>query len=747
MTIATKGTIFAHSHKERPTSEWQELRSHLEGVAELAERFCAAFGAAPWGHLAGLWHDLGKFRQAFQEYIRRDRDRAEHSVVGALLARARAKSEADPAWVALAFVIAGHHGGLPNIRADGPRKPLIDRLDDRRKLLAETLPGVPEDLREHPLPPLPARLATVPRKPTAQKEYFRTFEFWIRFLFSALVDADFLDTERFYRGDERTLHTAGFDDIAALRARLDAFVDAKSAAAEPTQVNALRAEVLAACRSAAAESPGLFSLTVPTGGGKTLSAMAFALRHAEGHELRRVIAVIPFTSIIEQNAAVYRHALGAHNVIEHHSNLDPEKESRRNKLASENWDAPVIVTTAVQFFESLFGNRTSRCRKLHNIARSVVLLDEVQTLPTEFQTTILAALRELTANYGCSVVLSTATQPAFKYREEEFDRGLRNVREIVRDPRELARRLERFHVEWPAAEGEPVTWADLAAELASHPRVLAIVHRRGDARELAEVLPEEGRFHLSALMCAAHRSRVLRQAEEALRRKAPCRLVSTQLVEAGVDIDFPVVYRTLGGLDSLTQAGGRCNREGSPDKGRMVVFRAPTKPPRGTPSKGLATMEMLLRLYGKKPIDLSDPELVTEYFRMLFGTITPDVQGIEAERQQRNFANVARKFRLIDDYSKPVVVPYGDATERLDRLRAGGPSREALRALQPYVVNVARWHLERLDAAQAVELVHDAVFALNVAYAKLYDKHFGLILEGELFANPESLIVSGTVGE
>ncbi len=739
MTIENEGAIYAHSLEGRPTSEWQELLPHLEGVAELAECFCAAFGAAPWGRLTGLWHDLGKFRQAFQEYIRGDRDRAEHSIVGALLARAREESPADPAWLAVAFVIAGHHGGLPNLRADGARKPLVDRLDDQQSLLADTLPAVPVELREHPLPPLPARLATLPRKRTARDEFLRSFELWIRFLFSALVDADFLDTEKFYRGDERALHTAGFDDVATLRARLDAHVNAKSAAAEPTEVNALRAEVLAACRSAADEPPGLFSLTVPTGGGKTLSAMAFALRHAERHQLRRVIAVIPFTSIIEQNAAVYRQALGERHVIEHHSNLDPEKESRRNKLASENWDAPVIVTTNVQFFESLFGNRPSRCRKLHNIARSVVLLDEVQTLPTQFQMTILAALRELTAHYGCSVVLSTATQPAFKYQEEDFRHGLRDVREIVRDPQELAGRLERFHVDWPAVDGEPVAWPDLAAELTSRQRVLAIVHQRRDARELAELLPEEGRFHLSALMCAAHRSRVLGEVEEALKRNAPCRLVSTQLVEAGVDIDFPVVYRALGGLDSLTQAGGRCNREGSPDKGRMVVFRAPTEPPPGTPSKGLATMEMLLRNYEK--IDLSDPALVTEYFRMLFETIQPDGKGIEAERRQRNFENVARKFRLIDDYSMPVVVPYGDAAKRLERLRVDGPGREALRAVQPYVVNVARWQLERLVAAQAVELVHDAVFALNVAYGKLYDKRFGLILDGEILANPERLIV------
>jgi len=743
MSIETNGPIFAHSREGRPTSEWQELPSHLEGVAELAERFCDAFEAAPWGRLAGLWHDLGKFRHSFQEYIHGDRARAEHSVVGALLARVRVKSEADPAWMALAFVIAGHHGGLPNLRAAGSRTPLIDRLDDQRKLLDETLPAVPDDLRERELPPLPARLATVPRKRTARDEFHRSFEFWIRFLFSALVDADFLDTEKFYRGDERALETAGFDDVATLRGRLDEVVDAKSAAAEPTQVNALRAEVLAACRSAAAsEKPGLFSLTVPTGGGKTLSAMAFALRHAERHQLRRVIAVIPFTSIIEQNAAVYRNALGEHNVIEHHSNLDPAQESRRNKLASENWDAPVIVTTNVQFFESLFGNRPSRCRKLHNIARSVVLLDEVQTLPTEFQITILAALRELTANYGCLVVLSTATQPAFKYREEECEHGLREVREIVPDPVKLAGQLDRFHVEWPDADGEPLAWPDLAGELASHPRVLAIVHRRRDARDLAELLPEEGRFHLSALMCAAHRSRVLGEVEEALKRQAPCRLVSTQLVEAGVDIDFPVVYRALGGLDSLTQAGGRCNREGSLEKGRMVVFRAPTEPPPGTPSKGLAALETLLRQYeGNDLIDLSDPELVTKYFRMLFGSVVRDAREIETERQQRNFEHVARKLRLIDDYSGPVVVPYGHAAARLDRLRVDGPSREALRAVQPYVVNVAEWQLERLAEAQAVELVHDTVYALNVAYRELYHEHFGLILDGELFANPECLIV------
>ena len=741
MDDTTADTFFAHSMEDRPLEDWQLLRDHLEGVAGLARGFTEAFASKHWGHRAGLWHDLGKYRREFQERIRGAQIKADHAVVGALLAQGLGENDTDLRGIVLAFVIAGHHGGLSNLRQGEKPKPLMPRLSEQRSLLEETLPWVPPDFRELPLPELPERFQQGTRTAHDRQELSRSLELWIRFLFSALVDADFLDTERFYHGERRDLAKAGFEALPVLRGRLDAEVDKLAAGSTPGPVNEVRAEVLAACRGAAEAQPGFFSLTVPTGGGKTLAGMSFALRHAVRHELRRVIAVIPFTSIIEQNAAVYRDALGEDQVIEHHSNLDPEEETERNRLASENWDAPVIVTTGVQFFESLFARWPSRCRKLHNIVRSVIFLDEIQTMPVDFQIPILEVMRELVEHYGCSIVLSTATQPAFDHHPEELPHGLRGVREIIPKPAALTHRLRRFDVTWPVHDEEPATWETLSEELVEEKRVLAIVHRRQDARELAELLPDEGRFHLSALMCAAHRKAVLDRIRTVLEHEGTtCRLISTQLVEAGVDVDFPVVYRALGGLDSMVQAGGRCNREGRLDRGRLVVFRAPTEPPPGTPRKGLETMESLLRRRGEA-LDPTRPEVIRQYFRELFGKSEGDVNGVQALREAFNFFDVANKTRLISDHSAPVVVPYGDAENRLDDLRRKGPSRDRLRALQPYIVGIPPRKLDAFRGVGAVESVQDTVYALHPAYQHLYDAVFGLKLDDSAVADPSALMV------
>jgi CRISPR-associated endonuclease/helicase Cas3 len=727
---------YAHTVEGRPEEEWHLLETHLEAVAALAQDFAATFGSGQWAKLAGLWHDLGKYRPTFQQYLRGvGSSGGDHAVVGAWHSRVR---QPDRHSLPLSFVIAGHHAGLAN-RASGDRpRPLKARLEDGPPLLEEALPHIPQSILETPFPALPARFREVPRPKAEQGPFTRSFEFWIRFVFSALVDADYLDTSEFHHPGERAQELAGMASIAALRARLDAALEQIESDARPTEVNRTRAEILRECWGKAALEPGFFSLTVPTGGGKTLAAMSFALRHAERHGLRRVIAVVPFTSIIEQNAKVYRDALGAGNVLEHHSNLDPVKETRRNKLASENWDAPVVVTTGVQFFESLFGNRGSRCRKLHNIAGSVILLDEVQTLPISFQMPILEALRELVAHYRCSIVLSTATHPAFEKRGG-FAHGLDDVREIVQDPPALARRLRRFQVTWPDPDGEPVAWPELAAELREEDQVLAVVHQRNDAQVLARLLPEEGRFHLSALMCAAHRSDRLETIRVALEGQRTCRLISTQLIEAGVDVDFPLVYRALGGLDSIVQAGGRANREGKRAMGRVVVFLAPSKPPPGTPQQGLETMLSLLREHGGD-LEPTNPEMVAQYFRLLFGKGVTDASDIQREREALNFATVANNFRLIDDdYTRPLVVPYGQSEDRLAKYRQE-PTRLHQRALQPYLVNIPKWQLAKFEAAGAVELVNDTVYALCPTHRQLYDPEFGLRIEDAPSADPSQLI-------
>ena len=584
---------YAHTREEfLDPCDWQLLEDHLKNVAELAANFTETFESRSWGWLAGLWHDLGKYQPEFQARLRGEQTRVEHSGLGAAHAFGKNKINGLP----LAFVIAGHHAGLANLIGSGQGQPnaIIDRVKSNQKSLKELLSFIPKCLLDKPFPVSPPFIslsADLSQKET--KVNLRRCEFWIRFLFSALVDADRLDTEYFVDKQQNRLR-GGFETIGRLKEKLDAFLKDKIAGMSPdirnTQVNKMRAGVLANCLQAAESDPGVFSLTVPTGGGKTLSAMAFALKHAECNGLRRVIVVIPYTSIIEQNAQQYRLALGTENIIEHHSNFDieaykkrhGEEDTLRMELATENWDAPVIVTTTVQFFESLFSNKPSQCRKLHNVAGSVIILDEVQTLPPEYLISVLEALNELIEHYGCSVVLSTATPPALAVRKG-FEWGLKNVREIVVDADDLACKLGRVDYTWPDPDSPPVTWEALAKELSQYEQVLAVVHRRDDAREVAERLrsltANKPVFHLSALMCPAHRVDVLAQVKDNLHAGEPCLLVSTQLVEAGVDLDFPVVYRALGGLDSMVQAAGRCNREGRLDRGRVIIFRAPFQAP------------------------------------------------------------------------------------------------------------------------------------------------------------------------
>jgi CRISPR-associated endonuclease/helicase Cas3 len=720
---------YAHSRENRPESEWEPLIDHLRQVELRAAGHAAAFQSAPWGALAGRWHDLGKYLPEFLARLRGSQERVDHAAPGAVLA----SELGGVGGRALAFAIAGHHAGLANAEARGEarQRPLTERLAAARAELPRVREAAPGELTAAERPPLPPFLERLPARTSTERERsFRRVELWTRFLFSALVDADRLETARFYGSDRH--RGSGFDSISTLRQRLDRTLDGFAA---DTAVNRMRARVLADCRARAELAPGLFSLSVPTGGGKTLSGMAFALRHAELHELRRVVVAIPYTSIIEQNAAIYANVLGAGNVIEHHSAIDEqqameddrEREVRR-RLAAENWDAPVIVTTNVQLFESLFSNEPSRCRKLHNLARSVIVLDEAQALPPEFLDSALDALRELVDVYGCTVVLCTATQPALT-RRESLPMGFeeRAVREIIAEPRELAQALERVTVHWPEP-GVTTAYEDLAPEVAGHDRVLAIVHLRKDARTLAKLLPAEHRYHLSALMCAAHRSEVLAEVRRRLEDELPCRLVATQLIEAGVDVDFPVVFRALAGLDSVAQAAGRCNRNGRLERGDLFVFRAETSPPPGLLRIGLQSALGMLASRGDD-LRITDARMMDEYFRSYYGKCSTDGNGVQPERARMNFANVADRMRLIEDeWSTPLVVPWGDAMERVRR-HEQAPTRETARALQRFIVQVPRTAFEKgILSGVAVYKVGDSLLVLSSTHTHLYDPDFGLLL-------------------
>jgi CRISPR-associated endonuclease/helicase Cas3 len=751
--------FFAHSLEGDPNPEhWQELEDHLKGVARLSAQFSEAFGSAEWGYLAGILHDLGKYQPGFQQKLQGERVSVDHSGIGAAKAIQLDKEIGFP----LAFVTAGHHAGLANlvVGGNGLPSPLKERLKSSAPWLPAVLENIPSEFLPESIPHLPDFL----RAGDAEVQRARCcMEFWIRFLFSALVDADRLDTEAFCQPERANLR-GRYASVLALSDMLDDFIQAKVDNLAPedkkVSVNAARALVWDACQESSSHQPGIFSLTVPTGGGKTLSAMSFALRHARKHGLRRVIVVIPYTSIIEQNADVYRQALGPENVIEHHSNLDPVSEeaaygvetTRKNALAAENWDAPVIVTTSVQFFESLFSSRPSRCRKLHNIARSVIILDEVQTLPPAFLLSILDAVNELCTHYGCSVVLSTATPPALAKRER-FEVGFAGVREIIPDSKSLAEQLRRVEYNWPNLNSSIPDWPELAVELAAHTQIMAVVHKRIDARILArhveQITTPESVWHLSALMCPAHRSTVLGRVKEPLMSGKPCRLITTQLVEAGVDIDFPIVYRALGGLDSVVQAAGRCNREGRLKEGRVVVFRAPTNPPKGTPMRGLEVTESLLRETGGL-LDPNDPQIFETYFRKLYFSENQDSRQIQTLRQEFNFATVSREFKLIEDgFTRSVIVPYGEANRRLDDLRRLGPNRETLRGLQRFIVNIYPDAFSKLLEAGALEQVKagfkqevvEGIWVLSPGFEKLYDQKYGLVVGDDPMADPKALII------
>lgn len=745
-------SVYAHSLPGSECSRWEPLEDHLAAVAERAASHAQPFGGQQIARLAGLLHDIGKCSAEFQAYIRGERNRGvDHSTAGARLA-ANLPGHIVPAQIGklVAFAIAGHHCGL----ADGlgyhsKTTPLADRLDP-----SLPIPACPDWHRyTGTLSPVNSRMAMRPGAPAGF-----SIAFFTRMLFSSLVDADFLETERFYaqaHGNqiERSNHVA----IETLRDRLRSFMASKRRA--DSLVNQLRIEVLDHVIAQAAQPQGLFSLTVPTGGGKTLASLSFALEHAVTHGLRRVIYVIPFTSIIEQTADVFREALGSSSdVLEHHGSFDWERaqetdDEGRNGIAklrraAENWDVPVVVTTAVQFFESLFAAKPSRCRKLHNLACSVVILDEAQTLPVGLLRSCIAAIDELARNYRASVVLCTATQPALK-SADEFPNGLTDVRELAPDPPRLYAALKRVGVEHLP---DPIDDLVIASRFAEISQMLCIVNSRAHARALYEAIAHlPGANHLTTLMCAQHRRRVLAHLRAALRDGHPVRLVATSLMEAGVDIDFPEVWRAEAGLDSIAQAAGRCNREGKLSRGRTVVFvPAAHRPPAALRQFCDATRSVL-----RQSGDALGLDAVRAYFRELYWLKGPDKLD-DARLQGRSypiltaisecasptswnfpFASIADAFRMIDDAMEPIVVPYreGPDDRTVDQLIAALKHAERpgglMRRLQPYAVPVPGAIRSRLIASGAVQAVNPSLgdrFVYLVSES-LYDEKMGLCLD------------------
>lgn len=707
----SKSEIYAHTREGVREKDWQTLDEHLSNAADLAEKFASIFGAEELGRLLGLCHDAGKANPKWQKYLRGKAGGTDHKAAGAVLICEKGGRGLE----LLSLASLGHHGGMPakNEVATLIKNSKADRgVNEAVRLLSGGVPEcrkVPDFLKEG-----------------TRWEKGRRWDLFLRMLFSCLVDADYLDTER-YMSPGRSVVRGSNVDLTEMQNRLKR---SQAALDSSGLLNLSRQEVYESVVRRSDLPPGLFSMNIPTGGGKTRTGMGFALGHAIAHGMQRVIVVVPYRSIIEQTARTYREIFGADAVVEHHSGIDPKRESYWNRLSSENWDAPIIVTTSVQFFDSLHSNMPSRCRKLHNIARSVVILDEVQTLPPELLSPTLDVIRELVEHYGVSFVFSTATQPAFTDRPGFT--GLTGVRELAPGAFPLFRGLCKVNYEFPA-EGEAITLSDLARRISRKDQAMVVVNTKKVASRLYGLLSGTDTFHLSGNMCPAHRKKVLKEVEDRLERGLPCLLVSTQVVESGVDISFPVVYREVGPLDSIVQVAGRCNREGEQAAGRLIVVRLKnSKVPPGAYRSATALTELLMpELTTEK---MRSPKLFQDYFRRLYDVRNTDKSEVLESRENLDFPETASRFRLINSDTRTVIVPWGGGVGLADEMRQKEYlNRQDFRQIQTVSVSLRPWKLQQAVKDGLCEEVRDGLYE----WTGEYDDDVGIVMASP---SPDKLI-------
>jgi len=693
--------------------------------------FAKDFEAGEIGYNCGLVHDLGKYSLKAQLRLTKNGEKVDHATAGAMEVF---KVYNEGFAKIMAYCISGHHSGLLDYGSENKSPSLARRLYKK----VEDYSGYKTEIVLPELSKRPFRI----KNPKANPFYYY---FLIKMLFSCLVDADFLDTEAFMNPEKFALRSQ-YEELGKLQEIFNEYMNKLMQGAKNNKINQNRAEIYRTCVKAAKNPTGLFSLSVPTGGGKTLSSMGFALEHAKTNGLKRIIYVIPYTSIIEQNAQEYRDIFSDRNVLEHHSNFsfredDLYETPSHLKLASENWDMPIITTTAVQFFESIFSKKTSRSRKLHNLSKSVIILDEAQMMPVQYLEVCVNALCEIATNYNSSVVLCTATQP--NLQSVDFFSNTVEIKEIIEEPDALYEAFRRTKIN---KIGE-VTDAELVELLRGHKQALCIVNRRNHAELLFNALKdEENIYHLSTRMCPAHRKRTIKKIKEHLKAGNPCKVISTQLIEAGVNIDFPVVFRSMAGLDSIIQAAGRCNREGKKEMAEVFVF-TPTEKHAQPPKEiqmNVSEAESVFRNYDD-PLSI---EAINKYFELLYDSKNTDSKDLmgkiknNAKSLEFPFAAISDVFKLIETPTISVIVPYKDGDDEtdiealLDELRFSEYPNSVIRKLQPYTVSIYEHEFNQIRKNGGLKAIgNEDMFFYISDMGLFYSNSTGIILEHEDLKN------------
>ena len=769
--------IIAHTRED---GSIQSLPEHIEGVAQHCAQFLEQAGLpelAPLGRLLAQLHDAGKAQPAFQRYILGESTaKAPHSAAGALLATSLLHELSEELQLKkllrtsqlLAYAISGHHRGLYDYI--GLRKELEkDEINKRYTKTTEALPNIKSELQTW-VKEYGASTESSLRGLAKQVGATEQAQVLIRLLFSCLVDADFLDTEAFMdeeRKERRQEATSGYASLEVLRDRLTKHMEGFSKAGA---INEARRAFLNQCRAHGRSCPkGYYSLFLPTGGGKTLSSMAWALETALKHEAQRIIYVIPYTSIITQTAGIFREIFGEEHVLEHHSDIsfaggEASQEAERyerTRLLAENWDAPIIVTTNVQFFESLFSHKVSRNRKVHSIANSVVVFDEVQMFPTEFLSPMLRLLDDLKHIYGTQLLFCSATLPPFDKdhsspfkKVNDYHQLSDAIQPIVPEDPELFKVFDRviYHLEEKTYATE-----ELARELGQHASALCIVNSRRDASQLYRALLETGKeaqevIHLSRNMCSAHLKESIAEIRQRLKEGIPTIVISTQLIEAGVDIDLPIVYRAMSGLDSIVQAGGRCNREGKrPVPGEVYVFSLSDGGKAvGAIAQGQHATRYLLDNTEAETYTSIPLELIEAYYRRYYSSVGSfDTEHVieklydedEAKRWRFDFEQASDAFRLIDNVDHDLFVPYARGKELIEELQRQTLhlDRRTMRELQQYHVSISKWKYEELKEARLLSEVvvnRDTKQAILVLAPQGYDEALGVCTTNPLLDEP-----------